>query len=471
MRIKLDNLYIKIILIFLLIFFAKLSGSLIVMSSIAALLLVIALSSKNNLLWYFLSILYASNPMGLFKPYTFGLNIGFTTLDFSLLLLLILFFKTINKKRNYNFYNTNTKFLLIILLILNILNGLIVGIGSVQELFRTVKLLIPWLAIPLGLKIIDKEDDFYSFFKLGAFVVFVSFLAQITVYYLGVELSHFLFGAEISSKYEGRTIDVNDHLSRIVYAVYLCGIVIIGMFTILYKQQVKINFLYYGMIFLGLLSVVMSGTRAWSIAYIVLTVIIIIKSAQFVLRRFISLSIGVIIVLFLLSYIPFISKQFNMSLDRILTVEKLAEGDLTAGGTAERFDVRGPKVLDAFFETNIVFGAGFSNYNYENTEAHVGLHSLLLEGGVIGFIIVQGVLIFVIINLIMLSIKSKRPEFLYIAALLIAWELVNTSKTTFVVLTSPDTGTAISFIFVYISFLYHTNYNNVRQIQNTSTIS
>ena len=72
------------------------------------------------------------------------------------------------------------------------------------------------------------------------------------------------------------------------------------------------------------------------------------------------------------------------SWSRVITVEKVIEGDITGGGTISRYDIRAPKVMEGFFSSSVVFGAGFSNHYYKYSDGHVGYHNILLNAGLTG---------------------------------------------------------------------------------------
>ena len=85
--------------------------------------------------------------------------------------------------------------------------------------------------------------------------------------------------------------------------------------------------------------------------------------------------------------IPKIGSQISLASKRLSTLEELASGDPTAGGTTTRLTVRGPRVMEGFKNSTIILGAGFSNFYYSYSDGHVGFQNILLNSGVLGFII------------------------------------------------------------------------------------
>ncbi len=91
--------------------------------------------------------------------------------------------------------------------------------------------------------------------------------------------------------------------------------------------------------------------------------------------------------------------QVQFTFERLLTLESLASGDLTADGTLIRLDERGPQVMSVW-EENPVFGAGFSDVFLEAQDFHVGNQNILMHAGVVGYILFAGFLGFFVFTLL-----------------------------------------------------------------------
>lgn len=85
-------------------------------------------------------------------------------------------------------------------------------------------------------------------------------------------------------------------------------------------------------------------------------------------------------------YNPTLSSFMGRSLNRLLTIEKLIEGDPTAGGTLGRITERRPIVINKFKKSPIL-GFGFSEDFYEYSDIHLGNETLLLKGGFVGYLL------------------------------------------------------------------------------------
>ena len=103
---------------------------------------------------------------------------------------------------------------------------------------------------------------------------------------------------------------------------------------------------------------------------------------------FSKIALVFIVLISIVLTIPKINLQILQVVERTLTMEDLAKGDLTAGGSLSRLTERGPRVMKKFYEQPVL-GYGFSEEYYKFLDGHVGNQSLLLNGGIIGFIIIS----------------------------------------------------------------------------------
>ena len=91
-------------------------------------------------------------------------------------------------------------------------------------------------------------------------------------------------------------------------------------------------------------------------------------------------------------------------------MEAIAGGDLSAEGTLQRLDYRSQRVMGAWRE-NPVFGWGLSDNGYEYGDGHVGNQCLLAISGIVGFLLLNGFLIYFAYRL-MLYITGQAAVFL-----------------------------------------------------------
>lgn len=201
---------------------------------------------------------------------------------------------------------------------------------------------------------------------------------------------------------------------------------------------------------LSILFIVNSATRGWMIAAFFLLFMFLISfgiKSQFAPKLAIVIFIGAsLITLLSTGYI----NNLLLSLERFRTVEAIAQGDMTAGGTAHRWDLRGPAVLTRFKESPI-FGFGLSATSINYFDKHVGNHVILLISGVFGFALFY-ILIFVMIFHIY-KLSRKIDSGFYILALAIVCVLIihATSRLMVGYLMPVDTAFFLAIIFNHIN--------------------
>ncbi len=151
--------------------------------------------------------------------------------------------------------------------------------------------------------------------------------------------------------------------------------------------------------------------------------------------------------------IPKINKQINNAFERVLTLEAIVEGDATAGGTLTRLTERGPRVMNKFYESP-VFGFGFSNEFYEYWDGHVGNQTLLLNGGVVGYLLYI-VFLFKMISFYYSNYKINKNNnlFLLIALILCLVIIHSSSRIIFLYSLGVKTALALSFMFYFSDYV------------------
>lgn len=409
--------------------------------------------SKSPLFWFLFTFIYSDNPAGLFDKYSFSINISGFFLDFSFILIIGLLLNVINKKPTVPIIFKGIINLFIITIGINILVGAIMGMGDFSIIFRNIKNLEPFALIFILFRIFKSETDLVYIFKTIFPFVIISFLGQVFIFFYGYPVSTFLFPNEVAI-FE---IDATEQLSRVVYSIVILSLSLMGAMYFFNVKDNRFNKSYLLLIFfLSYFSLLISGTRTWTVGFGISILIWIFFSGRnaktIILYSIIIFVLGLGVFL----YSPVIQKQFELSISRISTVEKVAEGDLTVGGTAVRFNKRAPRILNAFKATNPVFGAGFSKFYYSFDETHLGHHNLLLQSGIWGIFIFYFLIIRILLRSISLysSTKNKKTKFGFLAAgaILFGFLIIQTTTVVFSYLISPAWGAGYAIILVFISF-------------------
>ncbi len=231
---------------------------------------------------------------------------------------------------------------------------------------------------------------------------------------------------------------------------------VFGLYYLVNRENYfKRNYLGFVVLF-SWLFILNSATRGWMIASIFLLF------SFFILYGFKSLKtpkiivplVAILLVVGLLLPAK-VTQNLDAAFDRLSTVEAVAEGDMTAGGTASRWDVRGPRVLTRFNESPI-FGFGYSKVTSAYFDGHVGNHSLLLVGGYVGFAILYSTFLFIVLFFFRLNYFKVAPGFyIFSVALLCILIIHSTSRNMISFLLPTDTAFFIGLLFNYANaYLY-----------------
>jgi hypothetical protein len=127
-----------------------------------------------------------------------------------------------------------------------------------------------------------------------------------------------------------------------------------------------------------------------------------------------------------------VSSQLKYSGERLVKLESVGEGDITAEGTLQRLNVRKPRVIRIWKE-NPVFGWGFSDVYFRSSDGHVGNYNLLMFSGITGLIMLYGFLIYFSYMLYLSyrhfprSSPFKRTSLIFIV-FLIGWFVIHSTS-------------------------------------------
>jgi len=354
-------------------------------------LLIVFYKSKQNAFWIALFFVIQYAPGYLFNNIDAIYNLNFyrvpgsdRNISFNELSIVIMFLKALTSKEHYKI---NKIFLLLIFYSI-FLFAISFAFGvTTTKILRTIRFLIPYTlfwSLPVLLLKEEKFLDIFNYFLIFSIVVFAM---QI---YMFVSGKHFftLLGGRFEQRFDVANdliFDSEHDLVRPLYSTHILFLnIIIGLYYFISNSNQKPKYLIV-YVALSLISLIITGTRGYSIgaiAMIFIYFIILPKRLKTISKYLMFFLIG----LFVILLIPQVNKQMSLAIDRIMTVTKFAEGDITAGGTSQRFNRYMPMVMNKFTESPII-GFGFSDDFYANTNAHVAIPNTLLNGGIVGLIL------------------------------------------------------------------------------------
>lgn len=354
--------------------------------------------SKRDYFWIVFFFILVEQPSGLFSGglkddpyrlpvYTLGPGISFALNE---LYILVIFFKTfvIRRFRNnysYPFFQKELKVLLILYIVLVLISPLM-GM-NINSLSNVIKLSIALSLYYSLFRLINNEEQFTKFLKTIFPFAFVALILQIYFLINGEDLVA-LVKPGLRELYEKLDTQDPQDWVRPIEMGHTMLITFTASLWLLLKRHSEFRKQYLFLVNLtSFLVIFLTGTRSWIIAFSIGYFIFFILAGKKISRILIRNILFIIGFVFILNIIPLINQQVKNSWSRVITVEKIIEGDITAGGTISRFNIRAPRVIEGFLSSSILLGAGFSNHFYNYADGHVGYHNILLNTGIAGFFI------------------------------------------------------------------------------------
>jgi len=376
--------------------------------------------SKKDYFWYAFILLILEHPGGLFSGGTLAdpfrlplytlyprVSFGFEELYVLLILLKFLLSNKLNVLKTFAFKRQFQVLgvLLIILLIVSLLLGM-----SAVSLRNAYKTLINLSLYFSAIFIFRKEEDIISFFKaLFPFVFFALFLQVYDI------TQHQQVVALLKPGITTTQGVLSGELMRPIEMSVALMITLAGSFLFLGTGSKYFSRNYLILINVtAILSILMTATRSWFMGFAAMYLFYFILNKKFIKRNVFYASLGIVFAITILLLLPSIETQVKQAWSRLETIEELAKGDITAGGTLSRLTVRGPRVMEGFRKSSILFGAGFSNLYYEYGDGHVGYQNILLHSGIIGFLLLFLFAFRLYSKPYRLSLKTSIPDLKYI---------------------------------------------------------
>ena len=91
------------------------------------------------------------------------------------------------------------------------------------------------------------------------------------------------------------------------------------------------------------------------------------------------------------------------------TVEMIAQGDASAGGTLGRLTTRHDRIMEYYYKNSKLLGTGISTKGLEAFDQHVGNQSMLATGGLLEVFIFVGFLFYIVSKTILIN-KTLHPS-------------------------------------------------------------
>lgn len=367
------------------------------------LLLVMYFNSKDEAFWLAFFFVTTDGFMGFLGIYTTVIKAipGLPGIELAQFYIILSFIKVLFSKNNTRvFYGSWMNALLLYSLFL-VLFGILNGLDSeLNVYFRVVKITLPFLlfyTIPRLLKTVRDYENLFSYLFL---VVVFAFIAQLNALFTGFDpkryfnLSHKPDADEVPELEVGRNFRVL--YNQVIFMFSLFGAL---YFLVLKRLRTLKESWLYLMIILPFAMAFLSATRGFILSFSFIILLFFVFVQRLNLKHVFAFSFLFIGLLIAGLSNKKVSTQIQFSIDRLVTLNSLAEGDMSAGGTLIRLNERGPRVMKAWSESPVL-GAGFSNYFFANDDFHVGNQNILLHAGVVGFLLMVGFVFYFCIKML-----------------------------------------------------------------------
>jgi hypothetical protein len=311
-----------------------------------------------------------------------------------------------------------------IYLVILIVLSLAIGVkGDMNSYFRIVKQTLPFLLFFSIPRLFKNIDDFTRFFAL---IFPIGLLASVSQIWDIVNLQPISSYLGAKDFFE---IDVME--GDAIRSFYNPGIILLTMFGSLfyssYKES-KFNHIYLNLLTINCFSIsFIAANRGWILGFGLSLILYVIFVSKFRPSRLLTFFI-LCITLFIIAFsFPVINSQITNAYNRFSTVENLAEGDMTAGQTNDRITERGPRVMKKWNESP-VFGFGFSDEFRIFSDSHTGNQTLLLQSGIIGFLLMMLFFLYFLFKLFFTSILTNEKYLKLFLVFFIGWFIIHSTS-------------------------------------------
>lgn len=353
-----------------------------------------------------------------------------------------------------------SQYLIVILvyIIFLVLQGYTWGLSKEMNVqFRVIKHILPLFLFYSLPKLLYTEGHYQQILKYLFPVAFTILIAQVFTIVNGVSPAEY-FGVEMETNH---LFAVSEEMTyRGFYNEEVLQITFFGAFLYLSSRPnpFSSNYLYL-IILSNFLSVYLSATRGWVIAFSFVAVLFVLFIAQIRPTQILKISIFAVLLISVLYSFPIIKIQVDNAFNRMLTLEALAEGDISADGTLIRLKERGPKVMKRWRQSPLT-GIGFSDDFFDYGDSHVGNQNILLHSGIVGGLLLFGFLIYFNATIFFksISLPPKHPQkqaLLMFVIFFMGWFIIHsTSAQQFSYYVNPARGIIMAVFFSYAALMY-----------------
>lgn len=355
------------------------------------------------------------------------------------------------------FYSRGLQILLIYLFFL-VVQGYTWGVSlELNVQFRIVKFILPLFLLYALPRLMDNEKQYWEVLYYLFPITFTVLFAQIFTIQNGrspaiawgvqVDASH-LFVVSREVAYRGF---FNDGLVLIT---------ILGSFLALGSKENRFSNSYMYIVIVSLfLSIFLSATRGWILGFLVVALGFLFFVSRIRPAQVLKVTAISIVLAAILYSIPIVMIQVDNAWSRLMTLQALAGGDITAGGTLVRLERRSPLVLKRWAESPLT-GIGFSNDFFRHGDMHVANQNILLHTGIIGTVLLFSFFTFFLTKLFSAATALPRGhpqknQLMVFIIFFVGWFLIHSvTSQQFAFYAQPHVGMVIGFYFSFAALTY-----------------
>ncbi|MBK8489350.1 MAG: hypothetical protein IPL49_00250 [Saprospirales bacterium] len=372
--------------------------------------------------------------------------------------------KALKKGSPYKPFFNGVLGILLVYLGFLVVQGYVIGVEPEMNVqFRIIKFILPLLLLYTIPILFDEEEQFRQTVVLFIPFAFIALFAQIFTIATGIAPSQMM---GLYQKLWFTTHTIKGYTYRGFYSTSMVLISFFGAMYYLATDSRQFNkVLLYGVIIADFLSAFLSATRGWVLCFLFSTILFLVFVLKLSARRVGVIVISSAVVIMGLMAVPVMNTQLTNAFKRVLTLEALAGGDLTAGGTLERLDDRAPRVVNKWLASPLT-GWGFSDDFFHYADFHVGNQNILLHSGIIGGVLLLWFFGYFHLNLVPRSLALPRSN-PYKNALLVfpifffGWFIIHsTSGQQFQYYGDPDGMIPLAFFLSFGAFAFRASPKN-----------
>ncbi|MCB9305444.1 MAG: hypothetical protein H6565_02500 [Lewinellaceae bacterium] len=393
--------------------------------------------SKDEGFWLAYFLVLSDGFFGFFGMYSAMLEAipGLPGVEVGQIYIILGFVKAAKLPKTYKPFYQDILIILLIYLIFLLVQGYAIGVSfELNVQFRLIKWMVPlflFYSLPRLFTRVEQYRDVFLYLFPVAIVALGAQIFTITTSHSPMQN----FGVQAKAKFAIKV--TKEKTYRGLYNESILLITTFGALLFLALRPGKYfkSWYCFAVVLANFASVFLSATRGWVICFSFATIMSMLFVLKMSFNRIMSIMLIGLIFLFGAQSLPVIGIQIENAVKRLLTLEKLAEGDMSAGGTLIRLNTRGPRVMKKFEESPLT-GFGFSNEFMHADDFHVGNQNILLHSGIIGYALLHFFFLYFMFKMFARSLDlppehSYKGALRYFCIFFPAWFMLHSSSQQF----------------------------------------